>query len=142
VSPAVQQPAKKELDAGLAALSEIEAFDVAEETAFFENIDRQRHMIYLWIVVGSRLKNYCSLRGIGRASGHLGRAIALRDKLAYSDPAHVAPSIVWTTRAVGPRCRARSPPRLSPDTSDDVRSCARTGRLGARSLGSLLSPAQ
>jgi hypothetical protein len=38
VSPAAQQPAKKELRVALAALSEIEAFDVGERTAFFESL--------------------------------------------------------------------------------------------------------
>jgi hypothetical protein len=52
---------------------------------------------YLWIVIGSRLKNYCQLMGIARAIGDLGQAIGFRHTLAYVRPARVDDEIVWRT---------------------------------------------
>jgi hypothetical protein len=74
---------------------------------------------YLWIVIGSRLKNYCQLMGIARAIGDLGQAIGFRHTLAYVRPAHVDDEIVWRT----------SRDDLEPATSGCPadRACARAG---------------
>lgn len=49
---------------------------------------------YLWIVIGSRLKNHAAVLHVARSTGEFGQAIAFRHKLAYSAPRDIDDSIV------------------------------------------------
>lgn len=59
--------------------------------------DRHGHVRYLWIVVGSRLKNHGTVLGITRAAGEFAPAIALRNKLAYPAPGRIDDVQLWVT---------------------------------------------
>jgi hypothetical protein len=89
--------ARAELLGVLETLDEIAALVVDGQEAYYESLDRRQRVRYLWIVVGSRLKNYCQLMGIARAIGVLGQAIGFRHTLAYMRPTHVDDEIVWRT---------------------------------------------
>jgi hypothetical protein len=88
---------RSELIGALEALGEVGELVADGEKAFWESTDRRQRVRYLWIVVGSRLKNYCQLVDIPRAAGELGQAIAFRHTLAYSVPSRVSDDIVWRT---------------------------------------------
>lgn len=49
---------------------------------------------YLWIVIGSRLKNHAAALRVARSTGEFGQAIAFRHKLAYSAPDDIDDAIV------------------------------------------------
>lgn len=80
-----REAARSELAAAENALAAVVGLLTPEEQAH-DSAHVRAHARYLWIVVGSRLKNYCAIVGIDRARGTLGAAIAMRHKLAYSDP--------------------------------------------------------
>jgi hypothetical protein len=63
---------RSELLGALEALGEVAELVADGERAFWESTDRRQRIRYLWIVVGSRLKNYCQLVDIPRAAGELG----------------------------------------------------------------------
>ena len=88
---------RTELLAALEALGEVGELVADGEEAFWESTDRRHRARYLWIVVGSRLKNYCQLVDIPRATGEMGQAIAFRHTLAYSVPSRISDDIVWRT---------------------------------------------
>jgi hypothetical protein len=89
--------ARAELVGALEALGELEQLVLAGEAAFRESLDRRQRVRYLWIVAGSRLKNYCQLIDIPRAAGEMGQAIGFRHTLAYSAPSRVSDDVVWRT---------------------------------------------
>jgi hypothetical protein len=89
--------ARAELAGALEALDELATIVAEGVEAFRASADRRQRARYLWIVVGSRLKNYCQLVDIPRAAGELGQAIAFRHTLAYSVPSRVSDDIVWRT---------------------------------------------
>jgi hypothetical protein len=89
--------ARAELLGVLETLDEIAVLVAEGEQAYEESVDRRQRVRYLWIVAGSRLKNYCQLMGIARAIGDLGQAIGFRHTLAYMRPARVDDQIVWRT---------------------------------------------
>ncbi|MHB8294466.1 MAG: ribonuclease HepT family protein [Acidimicrobiales bacterium] len=89
--------ARSELQGALAALDDLAALVAEGEHAYATSVDRRARVRYLWIVVGSRLKNYCQVMAIPRAAGSFGQAIGLRHTLAYARPDRVDDSIVWRT---------------------------------------------
>ena len=89
--------ARAELLGATEALDELSELVADGEQAFRDNIDRRQRARYLWIVAGSRLKNYCQLVDIPRAAGEMGEAIGFRHTLAYSAPSRVSDDIVWRT---------------------------------------------
>lgn len=89
--------ARAELLGALEALGDLEQLVSAGEQSFRESLDRRQRARYLWIVAGSRLKNYCQLVDIPRAAGEMGQAIGFRHTLAYSSPSRVSDDIVWRT---------------------------------------------
>ncbi len=89
--------ARAELAGALEALDELATVVAEGAEAFRASADRRQRARYLWIVVGSRLKNYCQLVGIARATGVLGQAIGFRHTLAYLPPSRVDDDIVWRT---------------------------------------------
>lgn len=99
--------ASSELKAARSSL-ELIAGQVADgRAAFDESIDRRRHLAYLWIVVGSRLKNHGRILQVARSGGEFSLAIGLRQKLAYSAPDKVDMDVLWraSERNVGPLLR-------------------------------------
>lgn len=89
--------ARAELAGALEALDELATVVAEGAEAFRAGADRRQRARYLWIVVGSRLKNYCQLVGIARATGVLGQVIGFRHTLAYLPPSRVDDDIVWRT---------------------------------------------
>jgi len=64
----------------------------------------RRQVRYLWIVVGSRLKEHARVLGRTRSESGFADAIRFRDKLAYSSPGAIVDAVVWeTSRSDGPR---------------------------------------
>lgn len=92
-----EQQAREELDAALEALDEISSAVGAGQSGSQVGVDRIRQLAYLWIVVGSRLKNYCEVLGIPRASGEFADAIDFRHVLAYRRPSRLSVEVVWRT---------------------------------------------
>lgn len=88
--------ARAELQGTLQALDDLAAL-AEDERAYASSADRRARVLYLWIVVGSRLKNYCQVMAIPRATGSFGQAIGLRHTLAYARPDRVDDTIVWRT---------------------------------------------
>ena len=89
--------ASAELQGALEALDNLAALVAEGEPAYASSADRRARVRYLWIVVGSRLKNYCQVMAIPRAAGPFGQAIGLRHTLAYARPDRVDDIIVWRT---------------------------------------------
>ena len=79
------------------ALDELGALVTEDESAYESSAHRRARVHYLWIVVGSRLKNYCKVMAISRAAGSFGQAIGLRHILASTGPGQVDDGIVWRT---------------------------------------------
>ncbi len=98
-----RRQARAELLAAAEALTDI-ADLVAEGRERYEaSADCRAHLRYLWIVVGSRLKNHGAVLHIPRATGEFAQAIALRDKLAYTAPGRM------TMSSCGPRASGMRP---------------------------------
>jgi uncharacterized protein with HEPN domain len=89
--------ARAELQGALQTLDDLAALVAEDERAFASSADRRARVRYLWIVVGSRLKNYCQVMDIPRAAGPFVQAIGLRRTLAYARPDRVDDIIVWRT---------------------------------------------
>jgi hypothetical protein len=89
--------AKAELEAVAAILDELAAIVAEGEQSYRSSADRRARICYLWIVAGSRLKNYYGAMGVSRAIGEFTGPIGLRHRLAYSRPDDVDEDIVWRT---------------------------------------------
>lgn len=89
--------ARAELLAAADALARISALAGEGRERYDREPDRRGHVRYLWIVVGSRLKNHSAVMDIPRATGEFAQAIALRHKLAYTAPDEVDDERVWDT---------------------------------------------
>ena len=89
--------ARAQLQGALQALDDLAALVAEDERAYASSVDRRARVRYLWIVVGSRLKNYCQVMAIPRAAGTFGQAIGLRHTLAYARPDQADDIIVWRT---------------------------------------------
>jgi hypothetical protein len=105
-----RQRAADELHATLEALDAIHDLIAEGRSAFDEDPDRRGHLSYLWIVVGSRLKNHCAVLDIPRATGRFAEAIAFRQKLAYTRPSKREDDFVWLSSV-----------RDAPTLADEVR---------------------
>jgi hypothetical protein len=92
-----RRQARIELLAAADALARIAELTGEGRERYDLEADRRGHLRYLWIVVGSRLKNHGTVLDIPRAGGTFAPAIALRNKLAYSAPGHIDDGQVWDT---------------------------------------------
>lgn len=92
-----RREARHELLAAADALTRISELISEGRERYDLEADRRGHVRYLWIVVGSRLKNHSSVLGIARAAGEFAPAIALRNKLAYTAPGRIDDAQVWFT---------------------------------------------
>jgi hypothetical protein len=70
-------------------------------------------LCYLWIVVGSRLKNHCAVLDVSRATGEFAKAIAFRQKLAYERPSKRDDALMWASSV-------HDAPRLSQDITETL----------------------
>ena len=86
-----------EIDQALDALRMISALRSQGRQAFEDSQERQHSAAYLWIVVGSALKQFCRLRGIGQGSSPFPGPIGMRDRLCYASPRDLSASILWET---------------------------------------------
>jgi hypothetical protein len=92
--------ASSELVAARTALEAILSLVADGRPVFDQSIDRRRHFAYLWIVVGSRLKNHARVLQVARSGGEFGLAIGFRQKLAYSSPEEVDSEVLWRTSVI------------------------------------------
>jgi len=88
---------------GLAELEQaIEAVDTIIKlrndgrASFDASADRRWALAFLWVNVGSALKQFCRLRGIEQGSPFPG-PIRMRDRLCYRAPSTVSSRILWDT---------------------------------------------
>jgi hypothetical protein len=89
---------------GLAELEQaIEAVDTIIKlrddgrASFDASEDRRWALAFLWVNVGSALKQFCRLRGIQQGSSPFPGPIRMRDRLCYRAPSTVSPRILWDT---------------------------------------------
>jgi hypothetical protein len=89
---------------GLAELEQaIEAVDVIIKLrndgreSFDASEDRRWALAFLWVNVGSALKQFCRLRGIEQGSSPFPGPIRMRDRLCYRAPSTVSSRILWDT---------------------------------------------
>lgn len=66
-------------------------------TAFEASADRQRALAYVWITVGSALKDYASDVGIRPGEPPFAAVIGYRDRLAHQALDRLDVEIVWET---------------------------------------------
>lgn len=92
-----RRAARAELEAAVDALTRIGALVVEGHERYKAEEDRRAHLRYLWIVVGSRLKNHAEALRVPRSAGAFAHAIAFRHVLAYRAPSQVDDELVWTT---------------------------------------------
>ena len=96
-----------EIDEALSVLERIRRCVAEGQSIFDASQDRQWAMAYLWVNVGSLLKQLCRVHGVPLGTEPFSGPIRLRDKLAYGPASRLEPSIVWeTSRAYGPRLHA------------------------------------
>jgi hypothetical protein len=86
-----------ELDQALEALTEIAALRDEGRHGFDASEQRRWALAYLWINVGSALKQFCRRRAITQASSSFPGAIRMRDGLCYRPPSTISPRILWDT---------------------------------------------
>ncbi len=108
-----QQRAADELHGASEGLDAIAALVGEGREAFEASADLRAHLSYLWIVVGSRLKNHGAVLDIPRATGEFAKAIAFRQKLAYERPSKRDDVLVWAASV-------EDAPRLSRDIADTL----------------------
>jgi hypothetical protein len=97
VSDGAAAAARSELDAVAGALEQLVTVVAEGERAYRLSTDRRGRVRYLWIIVGSRLKNYYQVIGPIDAVGEFAHAIGLRHVLAYRRPDEIDDDIVWST---------------------------------------------
>jgi uncharacterized protein with HEPN domain len=85
------------LDTALHALDEIDRLVDGGPETYHASQDRQRALAYCWIAVGSALKDYTRLEGIGQGRPPLAAPIRLRDRLAHQALDHLDADLLWRT---------------------------------------------
>ena len=95
MTPAV--PGLAELDQALEALDAIARIRMAGRKEFEASEELVWAAAYLWISVGSALKQFCRLRGIEQGSSPFPGPIRMRDRLCYRSPSTVSSRILWDT---------------------------------------------
>jgi uncharacterized protein with HEPN domain len=86
-----------ELEQALEALTEIAVLRDEGRHSFDSSEQRRWALAYLWINVGSALKQFCRRRAITQASSPFPGAIRMRDRLCYRPPSTISPRILWDT---------------------------------------------
>ena len=97
MTPEQRERARTELLVAADVLNRLSVLVAQGRELYDAEADRRAHVRYLWIVVGSRLKNYSAVLSAPRASGTLAHAVGLRQKLAYTAPQRIDDDLVWRT---------------------------------------------
>lgn len=88
---------RAELDRALESLTQISRYRESGRAAFDESEERLWALAFLWINVGSALKQFCRLRGITQGASPFPDVIRMRDRLCYKPASSVSARIVWQT---------------------------------------------
>jgi hypothetical protein len=91
------KPGADELDAALAALEAIAERVSEGRHRFDDSVDRQLALVFLWVNVGSQLKQYGRKRSIVSGTEPFAGPIRMRDKLAYGALPDLRAGVVWET---------------------------------------------
>ena len=94
-----EAPGAAELDQALESLEAITALTREGREPFASSADRRLALGFLWVNVGSALKQFCRVRGIAQGSSPFPGPIGLRDRLCYQRPADLSARILWSTCA-------------------------------------------
>jgi hypothetical protein len=86
-----------ELDQALEAVDTIIRLRNDGRESFDASEDRRWALAFLWVSVGSALKQFCRLQGIEQGSSPFPGPIRMRDRLCYRPPSTVSPRILWDT---------------------------------------------
>jgi hypothetical protein len=86
-----------ELDQALEALAAIVRLRDEGRQPFEASDDRRWALAFLWVNVGSALKQFCRLRGIEQGTSPFPGPIRMRDRLCYRSPSTVSSRILWDT---------------------------------------------
>ena len=86
-----------ELDQALEALETIVVLRDEGRQRFDASEDRRWALAFLWVSVGSALKQFCRLRGIEQGRSPFPGPIRMRDRLCYRRASAVSPRILWDT---------------------------------------------
>lgn len=96
-----------ELDAALIALVRIAELAAEGRAKFDESVDRQLALVFLWVNVGSLLKQFSRRHRIEPGTAPFARPVQMRDKLVYGPLSGLRPDVVWDTCVHdGPTLRA------------------------------------
>jgi hypothetical protein len=86
-----------ELDAAVDALDQAIALTAEGRAVFDGSRDRQPALTFLWVNIGSLLKQYCRKLDIPLGTEPLSAPIKMRDKIAYGPVAALSTDIIWET---------------------------------------------
>jgi len=86
-----------ELEQALEAVEAIIRLRDGGKVTFDNSEDRRWALAFLWVNVGSALKQFCRLRGIEQGSSPFPGPIRMRDRLCYRPPSTVSTRILWDT---------------------------------------------
>jgi uncharacterized protein with HEPN domain len=86
-----------ERDQALETLEAITLLRDGDRESFNASEDHRWALAFLWLSVGSALKQFCRLRGIEQGSSPFPGPIRMRDRLYYRPPSTVSPRILWDT---------------------------------------------
>ncbi|MGH9067834.1 MAG: hypothetical protein ACRD0J_10145 [Acidimicrobiales bacterium] len=86
-----------ELDQALEALDTMVALTGEGRVVFDGSSDRRLALAFLWVNVGSALKQFCRATGIAQGSSPFPGPIGLRDRLCYQRAGDLSPRILWDT---------------------------------------------
>ncbi|MGH9070867.1 MAG: hypothetical protein ACRDX8_06810, partial [Acidimicrobiales bacterium] len=90
-----QGPGIVELDQAREALGQIKALTEEGRAAFDASGDRRLALAFLWVNVGSALKQFCRLRGIAQGSSPFPGPVGMRDRLCYQRVDDLSARILW-----------------------------------------------
>ena len=68
--------------------------------AFDVSADRRLALAFLWVNVGSALKQFCRLLGIAQGSSPFPGPIRMRGRLCYQPPDTLSARVLWNTCAI------------------------------------------
>ena len=86
-----------ELDAALVALDRIIDYVAETQGSLDSSGDRQLALVFLWVNVGSLLKQYCRKLEIANGTEPFSGPIRMRDKLVYGALPDLRSDVVWET---------------------------------------------
>ncbi len=86
-----------ELDAAVHALDRVAVLTGEGRAAFAGSRDRQLALTFLWVNIGSLLKQYCRKCDIPVGTEPFSAPVKMRDKIAYGPVAALSADIIWET---------------------------------------------